>query len=71
MLQKPDLLVWDNKHSQYVIVMHAKQRQLILLPIGVNRIKVLKGNYWTLRSVYRTGSYNEMFNEKWAGRVSL
>ena len=67
MLQKPDILVWDNKRNQYVIVMDAKRRQLLFLPVGINRIKALKGNYWTLRSVYRVGSYNEVFSEKWRG----
>ncbi|MEM9424803.1 MAG: hypothetical protein AAF975_08465, partial [Spirochaetota bacterium] len=68
MLENPDILVWDNKHSQYVIIMHNKRRQLTFLPLEVNRIKAMKGEYWTLRSVYKVGSYNEVFNEMWQGK---
>ena len=68
MLQKPDMLVWDNKFSQYVIVMHTKKRQLLFLPIGINQIKAMKNDFWTLRSVYRMESYNEVFQEPWKER---
>ena len=68
MLQRPDILVWDHKLGQYVVVIHTQQRQLLFLPIGVNHIKAMKGHYWTLRSVYRMESYNEVFNEKWRGQ---
>ena len=65
MLQKPDMLVWDKKRQQYVIVMHTKKRQLLFLPIGINQIKAMKNDFWTLRSVYRVESYSEVFEERW------
>ena len=68
MLMKPDMLVWDNKHSQYILVVHNKRRQLTFLPIEVNRIKNLRGEYWTLRSVYNVESYHEVFKEKWQNK---
>ena len=68
MLMKPDILVWDNKHSQYILVVYNKRRQLTFLPIEVNRIKSMEGEYWTLRSVYNVESYNEMFKEKWRNK---
>ena len=64
MLQKPDILVWDHKRGQYVMIIHTQQRQLLFLPLGVNHIKAMKGHYWTLRSVYRVESHNE----KWRGQ---
>ncbi len=64
-LKTPDMLLWDRKRQQYIIVKHTRQRQLLFLPIGINRIKAIKGNHWTLRSVYRVESFNEALNERW------
>ena len=65
MLKKPDILFWDRMRQQYTMAVHTKERQLILLPLGINRIKAMKADYWTLRSAYRVDSYYNLIQEKY------
>ncbi|WGK70094.1 hypothetical protein P0082_04330 [Candidatus Haliotispira prima] len=38
------------------------------MPIGINRIKSMKGDFGALRSVYNIEGYAEVFKELWQGK---